>query len=645
MAQVDSLNLKSYTSDMKDFTLNNVEDKISVTSQSPLLLKDAPGTVSVISEDEIQRSGFRDLIDVLRLIPGFEFYMDVQGVVGIGSRGNSANEATLLLLDGFEMNELSYGSNQFGNHYPIDQIRRIEVIRGPGSVIYGGFAVYAVINIVTKSADAYNGIQISQSLGETKNGMARRNFSGSFGTIQNKFKFSATGLVSDANRSDKPYTDLNGNSYTMLDNSSMKSKFFSFHLNSGSLFVKGLVDSYHLQQRDNQTNISSRTYPLNFDRYDLDVRYQIKPSPTLTIIPILNFRRQKPWATPPDIDSVDLDKVVPYNTVVSRTQVGLSSTWQALPNLDFLFSGYYVLDDSKNYLASDSADAISLYTCKTLLGQTIWKTRLAHFTVGLRFDYHSYYDPILSPRIAVNKTLGAWHFKASFNRSFRTPALDNISLSLEEKIKPQVTTYYEGEVGVNLSRNLLVNLNFYHISAKNGIVYSVLPDGFTEGYANAAQMGTEGLEAEVRFTRSKFFLLGGYSCYSTRGMNQYEAYLVPGKQFNLALPAHKVTLQSNVTLSKKVRLSNTFIWLSDRFGFNGSEENPAYINYGQVFQWNCFVQAQDVYLKGLNIGFGVFDLLNSQYSYIQSYNSGHMPLPGMSREFVLKLSYGLNISK
>jgi len=63
-----------------------------------------------------------------------------------------------------------------------------------------------------------------------------------------------------------------------------------------------------------------------------------------------------------------------------------------------------------------------------------------------------------------------------------------------------------------------------------------------------------------------------------------------------------------------------------------------------VFQWNIFVQAKDVYLKGLSIGAGVFDILNSNYSFIQAYNSGHNPLPEMSREFVIKLIYGLNLS-
>lgn len=645
-AQVDSLNLKPYTADVKDFTINNAEDKISVTSQSPLLLRDAPGTVSVISEDEIQRAGARDLNDVLRLIPGFEFYMDVQGVIGIGSRGNSANEATLVLVDGMEMNELLYGSNQFGNHFPIDQIRRIEVIRGPGSVIYGGFAVYAVINILTKSSDWTNGVQIGQTVGETEKGMARRNFSGSFGTVQPKFKFAATGNISEANRSDRTYTDLSGNSYDMLDNSQIKSKFLVANFNTGQLFVKGLIDQYHLQERDNQTDISARAYPVNFDSYHLDVRYQLKPTKSLTVIPYANIRRQLPWTTPPGVDSVDEDKVIVFKTAVTRLQFGANATWKARHNLDFLFSASSFRDESRNYLESDSsASEYARYTCETVLTQAIWKTRIVNFTLGLRFDYHSYYNPILSPRIALNKTVGHWHFKSSFNRSFRTPAIDNISLSLEDKIQPQVTNYWEAEVGVSASRKLQLNLNYYHISAQNGIVYSVLPDGFTEGYSNAAKMGTQGIETEARFNHASLFLQAGYSFYSTRGMKQYCPFHVPGTGLNMALPAQKATLQSNFPIFKKIRLNNTFIWLSDRYGFNGEKENPVYLNYGQVFQWNIFLQAKDVYLKGLSIGAGIFDITNSRYSYIQSYNSGHMPLPAMSREFVLKVVYGLHINK
>lgn len=644
-AQSENGGLKPYTAEFKDFSINNAEDKVSVTSNSPLLLQEAPGTVTVVTQDEIQRAGARDLMDVLRLVPGFEFYMDVQGVVGVASRGNSANEATLLLVDGIEINELLYGSNQFGNHFPIDQVRRIEIIRGPGSVMYGGFAVYAVINILTRASEVYEGVRIGQTLGETANAAARRSFSGSFGMMNKTSSLSASLSASEAIRSDRVYTDLAGNGYNMKDNSPIRSKQAVFHFITGNLFIKGLIDVYKTQNRDNQTLISSRPYPLNFSSYHLDIRYVLKPMSNISIVPFFNYRRQNPWETPNDVDSIDQDKVIVFKTIASRTLAGCNATWQAAPNLEFLFSGQMYQDYAHDYIPNDSSAPVKTYFCKSFLSQAIWKTRFVNLAAGLRYDYHSYYVPILSPRIAATRRLGKWHFKTSFNRSFRTPAMANISLSIEEKMKPQVTDYYEAEVGVAPVKDLQINLNYYHISARNGIVYSVLDDGFTEGYSNAGRMGTQGTEAEIRYSSHRFSVLGGYSYYTTKGMNRYCSYQVKGTDLNLALPAHKTTLQSNISITRKLRLNNTIIWLSDRYGYNGNEESPANINYGTVVQWNCFLQLKDLYLKGLNVGMGVYDVTNSRYSFIQSYNSGHMPLPAMSREFVLKIIYGVNLSR
>src|ERR1700752_2273742 len=78
---------------------------ISVASKKPLNVRESPSIVSLITAEEIKASGARDLIDVLRLVPGVDFGVDVLGVVGIGMRGNWAHEGkTLVLLDGQEMN-------------------------------------------------------------------------------------------------------------------------------------------------------------------------------------------------------------------------------------------------------------------------------------------------------------------------------------------------------------------------------------------------------------------------------------------------------------------------------------------------------------------------------------------------------------
>ena len=118
---------------------------IHVTSRSTIPMRQAPGIVSLVTADEITNSGARDLIDVLRLVPGFWFGVDVQGVVGLGFRGNWGHEGKIqLIVDGLEINEHHYSSYWFGSHFPVESIKNIEILRGPGSVMYGGYAALAV---------------------------------------------------------------------------------------------------------------------------------------------------------------------------------------------------------------------------------------------------------------------------------------------------------------------------------------------------------------------------------------------------------------------------------------------------------------------------------------------------------------------
>lgn len=145
-------------------------------------MRESPSIISLITKEEISKSGARDLIDVLRLVPGIDFGMDIEGVVGIGMRGNWANEGkVLVLLDGQEMNEIISAGNMFGNHYPIEQIKKIEVIRGPGPAIYGGYAEYGVVNIITHQAEDINGITISGTYGQMEKDYGRRNLNVSVG--------------------------------------------------------------------------------------------------------------------------------------------------------------------------------------------------------------------------------------------------------------------------------------------------------------------------------------------------------------------------------------------------------------------------------------------------------------------------------
>src|SRR5688500_12320505 len=86
----------------KDYFALSLEElmsiPVSVASKSELTVRESPGIISVITEQEIKNSGARDLIDVLSLIPGVQFGGDVQGVAGMGIRGNWAYEGKVLVL-------------------------------------------------------------------------------------------------------------------------------------------------------------------------------------------------------------------------------------------------------------------------------------------------------------------------------------------------------------------------------------------------------------------------------------------------------------------------------------------------------------------------------------------------------------------
>jgi outer membrane cobalamin receptor len=123
---------------------------------------DEPGTVFVVTEEDIRRSGARGLHEVLGTVPGLEVVTDnlghgrviVRGVPGALSSGGSEN--ILVLLNGLKLNEnITGGPFAVNLDLPVDNIKRIEVVRGPGSVLHGVGAFLGVVNIVTEGVDTF----------------------------------------------------------------------------------------------------------------------------------------------------------------------------------------------------------------------------------------------------------------------------------------------------------------------------------------------------------------------------------------------------------------------------------------------------------------------------------------------------------
>ncbi len=108
---------------------------------------DAPAIMNVITQAQIKKMGAITLIDMLKFVPGVEVSMGADGFYRLAIRGARKDGHILVLIDGHQFNDF-YGGRALYD-LPSDFIEKIEIIRGPGSALYGANAMAGVINIFT----------------------------------------------------------------------------------------------------------------------------------------------------------------------------------------------------------------------------------------------------------------------------------------------------------------------------------------------------------------------------------------------------------------------------------------------------------------------------------------------------------------
>jgi outer membrane cobalamin receptor len=280
-------------------------------------------------------------------------------------------------------------------------------------------------------------------------------------------------------------------------------------------------------------------------------------------------------------------------------------------------------------------------------GEGLFKHRLANATVGFRYEKNSRYGAAFVPRIAVTKKIENLHFKLLYSQAFRAPSIQNINIALNGSVKPEKSDVFEVEVGYQFTPQMILSVNAFAITTRDVLIYGSEGEGenFVEWYQNYSQSGSNGFEV-VYNVRGKFWYGALTYSYSTAGKNTVEAYEVPGQSQYVGFSKNKITLNTNFQLLKNLTFNPSVVYASRRYAYSTLDENgePAIDTMDPYVLINAFVNYTNL-LPGFNLGVGAYDIADKRPGIPEAYNGGYAPIPGRSREYVVKLAYQLDFKK
>ncbi|MBM4053134.1 MAG: TonB-dependent receptor [Planctomycetes bacterium] len=537
------------------------EDTVSIASRQETAINKAPGVVSVITGEEIKNMGFRTFADILRIIPGFEILKNGSlGDTFPTVRGLSAANRVRVMIDGHLVNNPLRG-DAFVNFdgYPVDNIKKIEIIRGPGSALYGENAFLSVINIVTRSAEDINGAILNSGYGSYDT------VSGNVVFGQKLDKFEISGMVN--------YTDSNGydgtvtsDSQTVVDNELSSLGYSPSSLAPGSvddwwreydmdLLLK--YDDVYLRgfySNKNRGPFIGQQYALNDDTniennyVFCEIGYEKKFGEKGVFKPKAyydQFDRNAHFDSLPEGTSVytDPDEDGIYNTLETYTdgyeidsKVIERIAGAEIPVTYELFDGnMFTLGMEYRWLGQDNIHHISNVHPVTLeyvgfmqnysdsypqideAKRNIWSayiqdswdiTDTINITLGVRYDHYDDFGSTVNPRTGITwQFLKSTSLKILYGEAFRPPDFAAMYANPEhpvihgnENLDPEEIKTYE--IGIQHTFNKYVSsaVNYFYNDIEDLISLRSVMEGTDriQTYDNYGNAHVHGVEFETR---------------------------------------------------------------------------------------------------------------------------------------------------
>ncbi len=399
-------------------------------SRLPQSVSRAPAAVTVITREMIEASGFRQLPDIFRLAPGFQVSWYRGSIQSVTYQGLSSifSRHVQVLVDGRSVYNPGYGSVQWrGIPLAIDDIDRIEVVRGPNAASDGINAVVASIHIYTRPAADVPGWTVGGALGTEKlrDGLLR--YSGGGGDWQWRATFNTRQDDWIKNQRDEAQDHL-------ID---MRAEWRPNNRDEVTLQAGGALGfwdettlgGYHFS--DQQTADFSSGY--------LQAKWQRTLSPDNEWTLLLNHTRTRVDETFPALVNPFFGVLSPDNLSYWLSRSAVEFSWQARPleQLRTVWTAEARRDQAKApSIAGPETHAGSAYRLSGNLEWSPLEDWVIH--AGTMLEKHYYAGTRLSPRIAVNWLPVTGHsFRMGASRAWRSPTF----LEQESDFKLTAATY------------------------------------------------------------------------------------------------------------------------------------------------------------------------------------------------------------
>ncbi len=483
-------------------------DEIVITSSRiPKPIKDVPVVTRVISREIIKRNSGQTLISLLENeVPGLEF-TQTEGVTNnITFQGMGANYI-LILIDGERIAGETSRSNPDFNRINLENIEKIEIIKGAMSTLYGSGAIAGVINIITKKSTE----PLSATAGINFNGEGESKYSLNLGSVIGKFSADGNIVLRKKNKyfiddySSGSVKDFEVEGYDNLA-TDLKLSFNSAKFNAS---VKG---SYYTHERYNEGNATTHDV---YEDAGVIFKSQYKPFKTSIFELSYNYDNYTKFDMP--LDTKEKDKN--YNNEINN--VRLNYFYTGLKNNSITtgieFYGEKLLTYQFSAGGSESAESGALYV------QDDYKiSEAVSVQGGLRIEGHSEFGTNITPKLSAMYKIGGFTFRAGYAGGFRSPSLKELytnwshmnlfTLIGNRNLKPETSNNYSFAAEYN-RRNFNIAASVYHNRLKDKISTIWNEGQDTIYYSNVDKATVTGVDVNAKLEMGKNVILRGYYSY------------------------------------------------------------------------------------------------------------------------------------